>query len=955
MSAVQSVGPYRLGDRVGSSVWKAVDSRNDKPLALKILTKQLPKDTAKREALIREVRVAAALYHAFLAPIVEIVPIGDNLILVMEFVEAQSFSRLTNGKPLPRQDFFRIAYQLADAVRFLHTKGLVHGNINTDSVMVTPAGQVKLGGLNLTNLMPRRDGASGAYQQKGNDPRSVAYMAPEQISGQSSDTRTDVYSLGVVMYEMGTGRLPYQVNNPADYARAIVEGQPQSPKAVHPQIDNDVLIVLGRCLFKDQFRRHKDAKAVLDDISKVEPDAVRFATELSKRGVSATPAPAHDPTARQSILLLGDIARHEEMAAQDGEAAARAASRMQQLLGEAAFLFDGQIVDPFGNRFIAEMPSVEAALEAGRKGEFDFSEDQQSAPAIPVRLLLHAGAVTTRDGAVVGDAITKGFAALAQVSAGQLFLSEDFLKRGRASARVRDAGARAGVKLYTIVPSEPVQQVAEEEEVEEVAEAEASHPLAVPEEALPTPKKSLMVPIAAGTLLLLILGVAGFFLLRKKDAPAPVVTATAAPVAAPVSAKSVAILPIVVEGVDADGSLAARANMIRNASLEILRNTRGVTVADAGGADVPSVSPVIRAGLTGPELLPAAGDPNPPVPLTDHATGVRTVLQWAAAKAGVPVPAVSSSAEALNGFAEAVAAIAANDLVKAQPAVVAAASDPNFLPAQKMAMRFFAAQGKNEEAIAAGQRVVALDPDNIEMSRSLGRLALGTGAVQPAFAAFQAVLQKQRGDLEALTLVARYAAASGDTDRFTRALLALNQQSPQFVAVHAPDLLYMSGDMDKAIDRYYDIEVNVPNNPSLALKIGRISVLRRSLPIAEIELQKLQQHDPAYGYHLLKAYMEASKNQRDAAIAELEQAGMASIPGDDFWTSAAEVYAILGGTSEVLDALEKAAARKEPTATYVLRNPLFGYLRSDPRYEALRAVLLAQQAEIRTALAQVNV
>src|SRR5688500_11051821 len=154
MSSVPTVGPYRLGERVGSSVWKAVDSRNERPVALKILTKQLPKDTAKREGLVREVRVAAALYHAFLIPIQEVVPVGDNLLLVMEFIDAQSFSKRLNGKPADRAEFFRLAYQLTDAVRFLHTKGLVHGNINTDSVLVTPAGQVKLAGLNLMNLLP---------------------------------------------------------------------------------------------------------------------------------------------------------------------------------------------------------------------------------------------------------------------------------------------------------------------------------------------------------------------------------------------------------------------------------------------------------------------------------------------------------------------------------------------------------------------------------------------------------------------------------------------------------------------------------------------------------------------------------------------------------------------------------------------------------------------------------
>src|SRR5687767_12533146 len=182
----QPLGPYVIGERVGTSVWLAEDTRNGKRIALKLLSKQLPKDEGRRDSLIREVRVAAALYHAFLVPIVEIAPIGDNLVMVMEVVEGMSIPRKVHGQPLDRADFFRIAYQLASVVKFLHTKEILHGNLNGDAVMVTGDGQVKLGGLNLSNLL-RRERKSSQYQQKGSDPRCVGYIAPEQISSQTID------------------------------------------------------------------------------------------------------------------------------------------------------------------------------------------------------------------------------------------------------------------------------------------------------------------------------------------------------------------------------------------------------------------------------------------------------------------------------------------------------------------------------------------------------------------------------------------------------------------------------------------------------------------------------------------------------------------------------------------------------------------------------------------------
>src|SRR5215210_2404943 len=118
----QALGPFVIGERVGASVWLAEDTRNGKKVAIKLLTKQLPKEQAKRESLIREVRISAALYHAFLVPILEIVPVEDNLLMVMDVLDAQGITRKLRGQPVPRAEFFRLAYQLASVVKYLHMK-----------------------------------------------------------------------------------------------------------------------------------------------------------------------------------------------------------------------------------------------------------------------------------------------------------------------------------------------------------------------------------------------------------------------------------------------------------------------------------------------------------------------------------------------------------------------------------------------------------------------------------------------------------------------------------------------------------------------------------------------------------------------------------------------------------------------------------------------------------------
>jgi len=207
------------------------------------------------------------------------------------------------------------------------------------------------------------------------------------------------------MYEMATGKLPYAAQDAGEFARLIVEGQPVSPKSVNPDIDHAILNVIGQCLYKDPFRRYKEVKLVLDDIVRADPEAQRFANELSKSalpgprasttptvvmplpsGVKSAPS-APDPTQRHVILFIASVGNYEALESKNPAAAAKATAYMQQILGEAVYLFDGQIVDPFGKHMIAELPSVENAIEAARKGEFDFSSDQQSGEPVDVRLL----------------------------------------------------------------------------------------------------------------------------------------------------------------------------------------------------------------------------------------------------------------------------------------------------------------------------------------------------------------------------------------------------------------------------------------------------------------------------------------------------------------------------------------------------------------------------------------
>jgi tetratricopeptide (TPR) repeat protein len=359
--------------------------------------------------------------------------------------------------------------------------------------------------------------------------------------------------------------------------------------------------------------------------------------------------------------------------------------------------------------------------------------------------------------------------------------------------------------------------------------------------------------------------------------------------------------------------------------------------------------------MSGPELLPTMGvKAGTPVPLADAAAGIAAVVEWVARESEAtprPLPA----ANVLNPFADAVAARAAGDDAATETSLrTALAADPSFLPAQLVAMRFFEKTRNLEDSLAAARQVAVLDPSNVEALRKVARAALANGNLEESFTWFGKVLEREPDDVESLNHVARYAASITDSARFTATLQRLARAKPIQVTAHEPDILTASGRIDAAIQRYYTIEETIPNSPSLALKIGRLAVLRHSLPIAEIELKKLEQSDPLYGHPMLSAYMAAEKQDRTTALGALDRALSAAVPGDDSWTSAAEVHAILADTPGVLASLEKAAQRKEPTAAYVLSHPLFRYLENDSRFQTIRETLAAQQAETRTALARVK-
>src|SRR5262249_50858571 len=154
-------------------------------------------------------------------------------------------------------------------------------------------------------------------------------------------------------------------------------------------------------------------------------------------------------------------------------------------------------------------------------------------------------------------------------------------------------------------------------------------------------------------------------------------------------------------------------------------------------------------------------------------------------------------------------------------------------PALLLAMKFFTAQGKDADALVAAKQVMTLEASNLDAAQIVARVGLKTADLSAAIAGYGAILKKDPANIEALNILGRYALSAGDTAKFNAALQKLSA-APNESAIQAPDLLLASGRLDDAVQNYYTIEEKTPNNPSLALKIGKLAVLRHSAQMADI-------------------------------------------------------------------------------------------------------------------------
>ncbi len=286
-----------LGKGGMGQVFLAEDTALDRKVALKFLPAVLEEDKTARERFLREAKAAAALDHPYICKIYEIGEVEGKVYIAMEYIEGTTLFEKIAAGPLPFAKVLDLGAEIAEALEAAHKKQIVHRDIKTANIMVTPDGHVKILDFGLARMLAvealsasKVDTYSGRISSHDSTPGTVIYMSPEQVRGEPIDGRTDIFSLGVVLYEMATAKLPFQGATSGLIYDAILNLGPRPPSYHNPRVPPDLERVILKTLEKDREHRYQNAKDLMVDLKRLKRDtdsvtgrSERPATTLSKR------------------------------------------------------------------------------------------------------------------------------------------------------------------------------------------------------------------------------------------------------------------------------------------------------------------------------------------------------------------------------------------------------------------------------------------------------------------------------------------------------------------------------------------------------------------------------------------------------------------------------------------------------------------------------------------------
>src|SRR5215469_6223802 len=293
----QTISHYRVLRKVGSGgmgvVYEAEDLKLHRRVALKFLTPGVAADSTALRRFEREAQAASALNHPNICTIYEVEEYDRQPLIVMELLEGESLKERIRKGPIPTEELLDFGIQISDALEAAQIKGIIHRDIKPGNIVVVGRGRVKILDFGLAKMLSRPlvedEIEEESLTHEGIIPGTTAYMSPEQVKGEEIDGRSDLFSLGVVLYELATGQRPFAKKNRVLTMDAILHAQPPAPSALNSQLPAGLDTIICRALEKDRERRYQHAADLRSDLL-----GLKRATESGTSAVvSAVPAATH--------------------------------------------------------------------------------------------------------------------------------------------------------------------------------------------------------------------------------------------------------------------------------------------------------------------------------------------------------------------------------------------------------------------------------------------------------------------------------------------------------------------------------------------------------------------------------------------------------------------------------------------------------------------------------------
>jgi serine/threonine protein kinase len=297
------------------AVYDAEDTRLGRHVALKFIPEELVNDRKSLERFFWEARAASQLNHPGICTIHDIEDTDGHPFIVMERLEGVSLKDRLLGKPLQLDEILDIGIQVSDALAACHAKGIIHRDIKPANIFITNSGQVKILDFGVAKLSPgvrTESGVDDPMTMAGDIFGTAVYMSPEQARGEELDARTDLFSFGVVLYQMATGQRPFVGTNAVTTLEAIMNRKPVSPLKLNPNLPAELEGIIGRAMEKERGNRYPDALALKGDLQSLKRETepgmtttARMRPALPYRIATST---FQTTSKKQLYLLMGVIA-----------------------------------------------------------------------------------------------------------------------------------------------------------------------------------------------------------------------------------------------------------------------------------------------------------------------------------------------------------------------------------------------------------------------------------------------------------------------------------------------------------------------------------------------------------------------------------------------------------------------------------------------------------------------